>query len=456
MSSLTSRLVAVEDDFSAAIIEGGAAITAFNERWDALLIDVDLAFSSSTGLDDETLSIIHTVSTRIAELADASIDLYTTCNLLTSELVSELDKSMSELTLVDTPTVLLSGLSRSHSQPPSFPHQKQVEEPVTKDGKRRRSSHHLCTPQHKRPRLQAAISPATGLFCPPSTITISEWSTLENFANSSSESPTAGPFPRKRRFSETESDSPPPSAGSTNRHVRPRLHAVSDTFATCPSIPLFAHEDRLAQPPVPQQRDEDANVLQTHTNDDLPTIGADADPFPTLIDSLLQSPVPCKQLPVDGTTCTPADFSFFNIDRWTPELSPISQLSLGLLDPSPSSDTRSSPPMTPPHLPVDDVESPTYHILPSTPEAHPFATNSDDDKLPLITPCIWTSDDDLGNSCLPWFVNRPEILGSNATIGSLLDLFNPLESDPWLSTPYLSYSVSRSQPISSAVCEIRA
>ncbi len=98
--SLKGRLLAVEDDFLYALSGGEAAIIAFDRNWQTLLQDIDSAVAK-TNADAETLSLAHTVSLRIALLADASADLYTSCDSFTSQLMHQVDSMMSELTIYD-------------------------------------------------------------------------------------------------------------------------------------------------------------------------------------------------------------------------------------------------------------------------------------------------------------------------------------------------------------------
>lgn len=149
--SLRPLLLIAEDEFSAALLKGDDAVVAFNERWERLLADIDSV--SSKGLDDETSALVHTVATRIATLAEVAIDLYTTSNALTSELMEQLDSSMSTLSLVDTQQ---GEHIRSLSQPPlpilspskCSPHHR----------KRRRCSEDTDVHPHKRMRCVALVS----------------------------------------------------------------------------------------------------------------------------------------------------------------------------------------------------------------------------------------------------------------------------------------------------------
>ncbi len=96
---LRDRLLSAETEFFAALVDGDDAVAVFNKGWEALLDDINNPFES---LDPDTLTLAHTTALRIATLADTSIELYTSYDSYTSQLVSQLDSMMSELAFMDT------------------------------------------------------------------------------------------------------------------------------------------------------------------------------------------------------------------------------------------------------------------------------------------------------------------------------------------------------------------
>ncbi|TBU63776.1 hypothetical protein BD310DRAFT_524044 [Dichomitus squalens] len=112
MHALRDRLLLAEDDFLAALAEGDGAVVAFNERWEALVADVD-AVLESTGLDEQTSALVHSVAFRIATLADTSAEVFESSDLITSDLVAQVEDLVSQLRLEDN--------TLSVSPPPSHP-----------------------------------------------------------------------------------------------------------------------------------------------------------------------------------------------------------------------------------------------------------------------------------------------------------------------------------------------
>ena len=118
MSSLRQRLLAAESDFLAALGSGDGTLVTFNDHWERLLADVDSALETAS-LDSETASLAHTVTLRLVTLADASAEIYSSCNALTTQLMDQVDTLMSELTLLDRPqTEILQHPSSPSSGPP--------------------------------------------------------------------------------------------------------------------------------------------------------------------------------------------------------------------------------------------------------------------------------------------------------------------------------------------------
>lgn len=117
MRLLKSRLLSAETDFLSALVEGGDALTTFDERWSQLIEDIDRALSSDE-LDSETSALAHATASRIATLADISAEVFDSYNTLTSSLMDQLDSMMTELTLEDCETPYRQGLLAFPSLPP--------------------------------------------------------------------------------------------------------------------------------------------------------------------------------------------------------------------------------------------------------------------------------------------------------------------------------------------------
>lgn len=139
--SLKSRLLSVEQDFLSALVDGGDALIAFESRWEGLLEDVNNALETP-GLHPEISALAHITATRVAALADASIDVCDIYNTHSSLLMAEIDNLMSELSIEDRPF---------------------GEHPGAVNLKTQRSNsiycHHPTPICHKRPRGSAACPP---------------------------------------------------------------------------------------------------------------------------------------------------------------------------------------------------------------------------------------------------------------------------------------------------------
>ncbi|KAI1783070.1 hypothetical protein LXA43DRAFT_366303 [Ganoderma leucocontextum] len=250
--SLKQRLLSIEDDFVSALVKGGDALTAFEDRWEILLEDIDSA--SQNGLDCEVLAIAHATSTRLAALADTSVELLDSYNEITSQLVDQVDSLMGELSLTDhRPPQTINRRSWSESALPNHPVPQSIYyPPESAPRKRRRGSRSDAeTPVQasKRQRVSSIPLPPKkrGARKPPQSsphvpprISSPSPEPAYPYSNAvastpSSQSPSTPPVTRtsrKRGLSDADiSTTPPPGK---RLYAGPRLHAVSDTFLTLP------------------------------------------------------------------------------------------------------------------------------------------------------------------------------------------------------------------------------
>ncbi|KAI0756832.1 hypothetical protein C8Q80DRAFT_1130723 [Daedaleopsis nitida] len=226
MSTLKSRLLCVETDFISALVEGNDALSAFDQRWEQLLDELNNALSTDT-LDMETSSLAHATASRMATLADISAEVIDNYNILTSQLIGQLDTMMSDLSLSDI-SVPIGRVSPAPS----------VNDSVSR---KRRRSHELSSdsstsPCTKRARIAPhCASPPSTLRTPRSEspagcsqIPIPCESQPHQSLPSVSASSLSPCLKRKRRASMTDTLKNPITSGPFQ--VGPRLHAVSDSF----------------------------------------------------------------------------------------------------------------------------------------------------------------------------------------------------------------------------------
>ncbi|KAI0673310.1 hypothetical protein C8Q78DRAFT_1016559 [Trametes maxima] len=237
MSSIQDRLLSVEDEFLDALLEGGLSLVVFEERWDKLLAEINLAFDSGS-LDDGVSSLAHTTALRIATLAETSADLFARRDAITSELMDEIDTLMAHLTLSDES----SAYSRSDVTPSlswskdNATHSLQSISPVSRkrrrdddDGPRRSSG-------FKRQHISVPGAPANDVYEVTSPSTIPSTST-PSWLVSQTRSPSVDQLSqsRSRKRCRSDSDRYNDSCGLKRMYVGPRLHAVSDSFPTLQS-----------------------------------------------------------------------------------------------------------------------------------------------------------------------------------------------------------------------------
>lgn len=246
------RLISAETDFYSALLGSDDSIVAFNTRWETLLDEIH---DASESLDADTLTLAHTTASRIAALADTSIELYSSYDKFTSELVDQLDSMMSELTLTDIVPTNITPYSLPSPPSPSLTTKQQVTPQFTR--KRRRvpeiTEQSVVSP---RPVKKQRYAWSSMLLC---------WHSLDhsvsNLSYSVKNCPSKQPLThhspqhvaqlahaearsatsqspvyrsRKRRLSEGDVT---PQCRPTKVRVGPRLHAVSNPY---PSYPLHA------------------------------------------------------------------------------------------------------------------------------------------------------------------------------------------------------------------------
>ncbi len=100
MISLNDRLLVAEEEFLSALDGGGQSISAFNVRWDKLLVDLDDAAASGE-MDPELSHLAYNAAMRLSALADTSIELYNSYDAVTSRLMDQVESLMEELTISD-------------------------------------------------------------------------------------------------------------------------------------------------------------------------------------------------------------------------------------------------------------------------------------------------------------------------------------------------------------------
>lgn len=102
-SSLRYRLLHAEEEFLLALTEGDVALDAFYHTWSKLQHDVE------DTPEEEIISLAFDVASRIAILAETSIDLYGDLDALTVDMTEDLESIMSQVEVSDlSPDVCLS------------------------------------------------------------------------------------------------------------------------------------------------------------------------------------------------------------------------------------------------------------------------------------------------------------------------------------------------------------
>ena len=89
MLSLKDRLLSVEEDFLASMLNGDKAMSAFDQRWQTLLDDIDHAMeteAATNSINHDIPALAFAVASRVATLADTSVALFTTCDTISSDL----------------------------------------------------------------------------------------------------------------------------------------------------------------------------------------------------------------------------------------------------------------------------------------------------------------------------------------------------------------------------------
>ncbi|KAI0639584.1 hypothetical protein C8Q77DRAFT_1081934 [Trametes polyzona] len=274
MSSLRERLVSVESEFLSALSEGENSMTQFEGRLIAILDDVDRALASNT-LDSETATLAHLVSWRCATLADTSIELFSSCDSLTSLLMVQIDGLMAELSIEDVPEVTQRFSSPNCPAPLSSSKRMRdghEEDYPTRTYKRHRSSGHanpaLALPEraHVPPFSSKISTPFAPLTSPSSTTRLDN--SLSPVPLPSTFSPSVPHQPptsvRKRRRSESDDLTP-----SKRLYAGPRLHAVSDSFVNISSLPGAPkrNEERVASSLSPPDGLLDIRSLSSSATD---------------------------------------------------------------------------------------------------------------------------------------------------------------------------------------------
>ncbi|OCH94670.1 hypothetical protein OBBRIDRAFT_884468 [Obba rivulosa] len=101
MRTIRERLLNISEDFLIAIVAGTTQIERFNDIWSELHKDFDSAMAAGQ-LDDDTISLAHSTTSRVAIYASAFHDLYVDYQQLTADMMSELEMNFARMTLSDT------------------------------------------------------------------------------------------------------------------------------------------------------------------------------------------------------------------------------------------------------------------------------------------------------------------------------------------------------------------
>lgn len=100
-TSIQHRLLDAQNEFLAALNAGDDALNAFSEKWSCLREDVEQAVGRSA-LDQDVLSLAHSVSSRIAVLSESVAQLDQDANRITSSLLEDVEDIFAQMTLDDT------------------------------------------------------------------------------------------------------------------------------------------------------------------------------------------------------------------------------------------------------------------------------------------------------------------------------------------------------------------
>ncbi|TFY53890.1 hypothetical protein EVG20_g9930 [Dentipellis fragilis] len=93
--ALRSRFLSIEDQFLSSITLGSDAIAAFNHDWASLFRDFSAAVKSQQ-VDDETMTMAHTIASRVAILADPLLCMDSEMGKLLEDFESEVDRILSD------------------------------------------------------------------------------------------------------------------------------------------------------------------------------------------------------------------------------------------------------------------------------------------------------------------------------------------------------------------------
>ncbi|KAF9460090.1 C-terminal domain of homeodomain 1-domain-containing protein [Collybia nuda] len=119
-TSLHDRLLHVEEQFFIAINEGGTALSAFDNMWSSISIDLDQAVRTGA-IDDETFTLGNSVSLRIAILSDYLLEFQNSADAMSLSLQDSLESIFARVEISDTPQPdpYSSHISSSHDPSPS-------------------------------------------------------------------------------------------------------------------------------------------------------------------------------------------------------------------------------------------------------------------------------------------------------------------------------------------------
>ncbi|KAM5533418.1 hypothetical protein V8D89_012915 [Ganoderma adspersum] len=394
MSCLHRRLSSLEEEFTSSLSEGEDAISAFHERWQQVVGEVD-ALEQTGHLDEDLSMLVHIVATRIATLAEISLEIVATRDNLTTELVGELDSLMSELSISDCPAPTIKSpnplQSTMDTAPPS--------NAAPGRRKRRKGSEVLSARPTKRGRISNYMSSSSEVDNTPvfTTLTSTEMVSLPA---------VAPPCSRKRRLSESDISASTTPPGAKRLHIGPRPHAVSDSFICSrdhDSAPYsFSVSSLFTCSDVGSPSIELSGPLDIQPFGFMPN-------FMSFVDDL---PLPQLDLSVDLDLCNiPLQAFLPETSSKLPNTRPQDLNAIGgdVLDVSPLSEPRVSRPIldvrfegsyygrspSPAWTSTDSVDSapspPSLSSCPVTPPLHPSHEGLPDLESCLILPEVQTS-----------------------------------------------------------------
>jgi C-terminal domain of homeodomain 1/Homeobox KN domain len=122
-SLIRKRLLDTEDHLLDAILQDPPTLGDFCGMWQALLEDFKPALTSDS-VDEETIELAYTISSRVKHLAEGTLDLSMRCKEITSDLMTRLGDIFAQLSVTDVSPTAKARITPLHldisaSAPPS-------------------------------------------------------------------------------------------------------------------------------------------------------------------------------------------------------------------------------------------------------------------------------------------------------------------------------------------------